>query len=290
MTFSANYAGNRGELNTLKAWGKFVRDSLVAAGWTVTNDTGQTNWDTLAAVPTTAGAAAWMMLQSGDALAPYFVKISVYFTSAGAQAGYMTVGMSAATDGAGNLVGPGVVPGVGIYNSIAVPWSVLIRADAGNFCLAFQESPALIEAAPDMDLVCLERSRDAAGANTGEFVYLVHASSSSSSSYGNAFVMFPGIGSTIRYAGNGAMCHAIPTNTTGGVPIFIGKGYALVSPVFPLCGRLANPCIQVAACYMHDIPIGSVVPVEIYGQTRTYRAMSQSGLLANQVRALMLWE
>ena len=263
--------------------GTFAITGLGTGTFTVTNTNGVSNTgqsgvgtNTVVAPPTapgqTAGYETW---QSNDALSSIFpIRIRVlYYNSTTQYAATLQTGwtIGTATDGAGNLLG--VTTGgfwcYGTQNGTSSQENDYFwyGTQGGNFAAIMQRGH--VQAG---EMVVIERSHDPTGADTAEYVTIFGS--------GGGSTRWSGFNSLIRlsattYVGGPWEQYMLPClipsdQGTAGVGSTVVGGNAVISPVWPEVGRIANPMRLLAVAHYPEVGEGTIAQMTLYGATQSY--------------------
>lgn len=148
---------------TFRAWGSAISAALASIGWVQTADTGQINWTSVTkpvAINTPAGYEIWRMNDSLQSTKPVYLKIEY---GSGASTGYASMWITVGTgsNGAGTLTGQ-----VGTQRQIG-PAGPSTASVASYFSGTSSRLTAYLWDNTYHTLIMVERSHDAAGADTG---------------------------------------------------------------------------------------------------------------------------
>jgi hypothetical protein len=255
-----------------------LRSAFIAAGWVQTTDTGQIDLTTNVATP--ALGASYQMYRADDALqatAPIFCRVSM---NGGGHAAF-TVQLGTSTNGAGTLTGTVTTIVTNNYNGIAAassfPHNGFSYGDPGNIWVAMNARIVQTSALGFLQFFAIERSKDLAGVDTGDYVTLLMGGANAAHRY-----------QSIHYTHgltNAELFWPVPFPYTSLSSAFGGFGGAL--PVLPMFGKIARPMMNVAVCKINDYQDFSNVPIVTYGATRYYKVFnSDSGSSSNNVSGM----
>lgn len=275
-TITGNYVFDNSSLTNFKNWAQAISSAFSTLGWVQTTDTGQVNWSTIAAVP--SSAYVFEIWKSADTLSttlPIFVKVWYGFTATIPRL-QMTIGTG--SDGAGNIVG---------QVTTGSPWTLTtLTTNQGStvFPCFFSGSPGefrmwmwgTVNASPATGvLVVIERSKDSNGNSTSDYFTTAWAVQNNSGllSYQQT-IMQTGVGN--RDSG------IITIGLTSGSGTGSAFGTVAAFPVFPLIGKIGNPMLGLmSACAGDASPNSTVTVSSMYGTTHTYLTVggtSSSGI------------
>jgi hypothetical protein len=260
-----------------RSWGSAISAALAATGWTATTDTGQINWTTVTtpAVATFAGYEVWKWSDTNQTACPVYMKIR-YGNNANATKGPMIeVTVATGSDGAGNLTGnsTGAIALVSTGDSLAGQGGVnTFECDytnaAGRFGMLLYRDLTAVNGAM---FLSIERSCDNSGAYTASYVTVT--ANKVGGNCNQWTLMAQGTGGVWRVNNNtntmatGQICCAsVSANTTATT---FGTNTAF-SPVFPLLGKIDNPCRNVGVVKTGDQSEGATFTVNLYGVSHTF--------------------
>lgn len=252
---------NTGDAN-FRTWGKAVSDRLAAFGWVKTADTGQIDWATVttpSAYNTARGYEVWRMADALQAQAPVFMKLEYGSGSGGSPAALgIWITLGTATNGAGTLtgqVGTRVQFSFSNEPSSTVAYRCVFSGDPGRFgmCLGVNTENANVYL-----WVVVERSKDAAGADTAEGVYRCGASWAG---WQSQFLPMTGI---VPANENNLGCMG-PGAGTG-----MSGSDVVLYPIYPFNIDMKPPIRGAAGYFKSDLPQDYTVQGSIYGLTQTF--------------------
>ena len=276
-TATGNYVADNSTLANFKSWAMAISAAFSAFGWTQTTDTGQVNWSTISAVPSSAYVyEVWKAADTQAATPPIFVKMEYGYSST--QVGIrVTVGTS--SNGSGGITGAVSFNAAIVTNNGAVfanqgstAYACYFSGDAGEFrMLLWSLNNTTLGVTTAFGI---ERSKDATGAKTTDYFTSLAASSASNMS-ANVRQQTTLTGGTVTSMElNFVTCSA----TTGSNTAAFG-GTVAAFPVFPLIGKLGNPMLGWMNCVGSDVADGATVTVaSMYGGTHTFIATKSAGL------------
>ena len=257
---------NAGDAN-FRAWGKAISDRFAAFGWAKTADTGQIDWATVLAPTSTnqiRGYEVWRMNDALQAQAPVFLKIE-YGSSAAIMSGpslWFTLGTgSNGTGGLTGQVGTRVVQYLYNEASTTTAYRCIFSGDAGRFnmCLGLTR-----DSSDHFLWINIERSKDAAGADTGEGVHRCgRAYNGQHSQFLPVSGPIPPNEGDIGCVGPGA-----GAGSTG--------ADVMLYPVFPFNVKMLNPVRGAVGYVKSDITQDFQVQASIYGLNQTFYVVGHS--------------
>jgi len=249
-----------------KGWCKPISEFLAACGLVKTADTGQVNgytWATLPAPPATNNNNFYEIWRFDDPLQatlPVFIKLW-YGNSSNPLAGSycFSVAIGTGSDGAGNLTGTvWTTPGMGCQSGVNTTLYASCLSGGPNRIVfgLFRD----LGAQPS-GVISIERSHDAAGNDTAEYIFVTCGYAWYSNGIGwQQRVYVPGTG-------------WVPTGWTEGISFLSSinalgsfNGYTPVSPAFPVFGKIGNPSSQLFVARYNDVAEGQQCNVQIYNQ------------------------
>lgn len=258
---------------TFRAWGSAVAVKLAAMGLVQTADTGQINWATVlkpGAANTAMGYEIWRFADALQATKPIMLKIEYGSGSATANPGmWITVGT--ATNGAGVHTGPTssrLQSGAGAAQVAAE--NCLFSGDTNRMAVHLFFNGA----ASRHIMIGVERSKDAAGADTGEGVYITVGSIGSGAGTQRQEYYQWGIGTAGTESDLGIMVPRVGSGASG--PDFA------VFPQFHAQGILLPHGLLYLGYFTATVIANSTIAITVYGAVRTYYALA---LVTNPNRA-----
>lgn len=265
-TFTQNCVEDNSTLANFKQWAQFISNGFGASccNWTQTADTGQVNWSTIGAVP--SSTYVYEVWKQSDALTSslqIFVKVEYGFSTTSARVRF-TVGTG--SNGSGTITGAlataQFLAGVNLWsmaNQGATQYPCYISGDGAEIRILMWNT--LTVGTYNM-YFAIERSKDAAGANTGDYATGLCGSNNNISQQS---ILATGLVSPAetRFITTGT------TQTTGAS----FNGTVAAFPVFPMIGKLGNPMLGTMAVNASDVADNSQVTVaSMYGTTHNYVA------------------
>lgn len=265
--------GTSPAISNFNAFYASFQAAIIALGWVQTSDTGQVNFTTNAATPAEGTYTLYQIFRMDDALqatAPVYLKIFYHY------AGTSTVvppslsfQLAFATDGAGNLTGdftPLIAARAG--SGTATAYTHFGSGDGSRLWILLSAYVTATSADSAIQLFfSVERSKDANGLDTADFVTLNVTGSVDAA--GRQITLHRTYGAT---AAENRWAAALPYTSANAS--YGGAGGTF--PVFPLCGRLENPLLNIAVGKRSDFPNASNVVVDGYGTARTYKAFNSA--------------
>lgn len=247
-----------------RAWGSALAAQLAAVGLIQTADTGQINWTTVSAplANSSAGFEVWRFNDALQATAPVYIRID--YASAGSAstpALWFTIGTS--TDGAGNIRPDGLVQlqARGASSSASL-FNSYISGAANR--IAFSQWTTGTGVAI---FFSLERTKDAAGADTNDGL-LIHWSDSAHNAIKGRYYQI-GVGSPGE---NNTLGILMPSVGTG-----IDGANTSVYPAYVPRGPFLPYGMNFFAYFHVDIPALVSFTMTVYGATRTMLPLGNQG-------------
>ena len=269
-TSTGNFVCDNSSLANFKNWAQAISNAFAAMGWTQTTDTGQVNWGSIASVPSSTYVyEVWKAADGLAATLPIFIKMEYGFS--GTQVGVrVTVGTS--SNGSGTITGA-VANGFSAQlitnnanfnsNQGATTFPCYFSGTAGEFRMLMW-----LNGAATPFLFCIERSKDATGANTADYFTIVWCSSA---------MRQQTITSALTVTTFETQVMGFTGSANNGTGAFGGTVAAF--PLFPLIGKLGNPMIGVMAVIASDVADATSVTVaSMYGSTHTYISAKTGGV------------
>lgn len=270
-TATSNLVHDNSSLANFKAWAQFIFDAFnTTAGWTQTGDTGQT-------APSAAGSVGtyyflFNMADSLESSCPVFVKVTYGTNGSTVQ---FTVQVGQGSDGSGNLTGATTSAGRnGLTSNQGVStFPCFASGDSGSIRILMWQSGSLSTGF----FFAVERSKDATGANTADYVTYVSGDSNSTPAGTNW--NFQSL-----VAGNPNAAPNLCTLSNGGlitlniwnVSQFFNAQVAAF-PCIPMVGYPGNPMLDVCGCAYQDVTDGATsITVTMYGGSHNFIAVKQN--------------
>lgn len=269
-------------LANFKNWAKAISDFFATIGWTKTADTGQVNWATIGAVPS-PGALVYEIWQPGDALTPFYLKIYYGVSTNYSNCPRIVIQIGTGTSGAGALTGY-ITSSFDNNNfvitvtSTTTGWDCRFSGDASriNIMLYRDETQTYQQM-----FFGVERSIDASGNYTSDYVTLLGCTGSTNANSHYVFQQSLVFGLGVGYAitpGTYPWIGLRNQSTSSGN--FIGN--IPIGPVFPDVGYFGNPMTIVACGSPSDFTEAATYTIAAanmpYGVAHTYIA-TKRGIL-----------
>ena len=234
-----------------RAWGKQLSDAIGAC-LTKTADTGQVDWTTV--TKPASNVYVYEVYRFNDALqatAPVFLRVE-YGTASSNPIVRITVG--SATDGAGNLRGmtTAVMPSISTGNLSANPATTWVCYKDGAFTLAWGMNTGPTNQPAGLWVV--ERSRDSAGASTGDGLFCIYGGPTNPQ------------GTTFSYPLNAVATQTGPSCLTNSLQSQQSSSSAVVNVFNWFCFTPDIHNLTAAASYkLGEIPACSEIDVAVVG-------------------------
>jgi hypothetical protein len=271
------YSGTASSSAAIKAWAQFIEDTLVAGGWVVTTDTGQTLPSALVGLTTANTKAGYRIYRMNDPLQatyPVFMRIDYGGgTNVGNSPGiWVTIGTG--SNGAGTITGilwnggsvaaPSVLSGgnstTQLTNSYGSAGSS--RAMIALFIQAASQAYPLV--------FTIGRTKNSQGQDTGDGLLLVYTGSGGSPNYldTSRYIVYAGGVQPLAERGlSYILTYQSPTQTFA--PGDIGVGI-----VIHFKGIAQQPGTQILITNSNDVSAEGVIKMILYNATRTYVQLS----------------
>lgn len=281
-----SYVADNSSLANFQSWTGALFTAIESLGWLQTADTGQAA-NPLAAVP--SSTYVYRVYKANDALAstmPIYMKVMVGFSATSPRIQFV---VGNASDGAGNITGPGTA-NAGITfvvtaqqtNNGSATFPCYFSGHAGEFRMYMWRNSA--GNGPSC-IFGIERSKSSGGADTGDYVTVFGASAGGNLPT-NPWTSSGGVSTTSSQQSFSAaymfrpQCNINmhpPTNTTQSDNGVVGS-----LPCFPVVGNLGNAMLGLAGACAADATDGAVVTVaSMYGSTHSYLG-AQNGTIMNR--------
>lgn len=161
-----------------RAWGKAISDSLQAVGIVKTADSGQIDWDTVAAPTATSTQMGYEIYRFNDTIqstAPVFIKLA--FGSGGNGATYPALWISIGTgsDGSGTLTGEILSAKQNQINYTETVTTHYISGSSNRFVISIQGTSSGYQI-----ILTVERTHNSSGSDTSNGVMVNRIAASSS--------------------------------------------------------------------------------------------------------------
>lgn len=269
---TSNLVHDNSTLANFQSWAQFIFNAFsVTAGWTQAADTGQTAPSAAASV-----GSFYFIFKMADALqatCPVFVKIS-YGTNGttvqfAVQVGQGSNGSGTLTGAVSNNVGNSLTTNEGVST-----FPCYASGDSGSIRIFMWQSGSQNTGF----LFGVERSKNASGVNTAEYVTFLAADANSNS--GNFFwawqhLLAGNVNPQPTLTGSGVAGWPIIAPPPGGTLNFNGTTAAI--PFLPLPGKPGNPLLDWAGTAYGDVVEGQTnITVSIYGANHNYISTKQN--------------
>lgn len=258
---------------TFRTWGSEVSSALTAMGIPKTTDTGQIDWVTVVkptAINTPAGYEIRKFNDTLQATAPVFFKLEYGAGSSIARpALFLTVGT--ASNGSGTLSGQlSSRLTISAFASSTTLHSCLFSGTASRMGVAL-----FTTFASAAFFFAVERTKDITGTDTAEGILLTTFD-----------------GNNVRYNQFIPYSFAVPApQTESGILVpfaatsgNFGADVGLYPNFFFKGGIVLNPGVTHLGYFHTDFVVGSLVPVPMYGTTRSYYCLGNNPSIVNVAR------
>lgn len=253
LTLTAVSGGSSGTVTATNASG--VSETHAGSGTTTA----------ISASPATS-ALVYEVWQATDALAstlPIIVKLE-YGTSGTANAPQFAITAATGSNGSGTLTGNVSARNVSASNSAGatgVGAASIFSGSSSQFAIAMFLNPV---SGSNGFFFAIERAHNSSGADTSSyFMVLSIANNSGTHLPTQQIVQLPANGGTLT--AETAFITAMTTLSSG----LVGTNIAL-APVFPVIGKLDNPCMALAFSKGGDVIEGATVVVPYFGSNHTF--------------------
>lgn len=263
-----------------------ISNAMSAVGWAKTADTGQI--DTATATKPASGIAAgyeiWAMTDALQSTSPVFIKLNYKMYSATFPSVDISIGN--ATNGAGNLAGPGASYVTTMFANTGpagVYYPTMASGAPNRVCMILGANTA---SAQWNAWFSVEREKNADGTDNGSSAVLLVSVAFNNS--GRGFRVFFD-GSATHGDGNYVTPTTVLYNSSGGTLSY--RGSIPVSPLFLVSGKVYPPGIGMMAYHQSDIAKLSLFAVSVYGAVHNYMALGVPYVDGGSYTAgAMLWE
>jgi hypothetical protein len=257
-TFST--APSQADDATFRVWGKAISDALTAVGVAKSGDTGQIDWAavvTPAAGNTSKGYEIRVFADALQATVPIFIKIE-FGSGAAATSPALWITVGIATDGAGTLTGAVTTRRqLTTAGNSATTYVNRVTGETNRVALWTWTDAGVVTYAMQ---VSIERTHDAAGADTNEGFTLLSGFGSSAQVQLVTFLFGTGVVSTETL-----LPALLPSVGTGAS----GAAVALY-PIFPTKGVYLNPLANVLIAFQANVTPGTPISFTYYGATKAF--------------------
>lgn len=259
----------------MRAWSKFIFDTMITGGWVQTADTGQIDFTTVTKPTAANQARGYFIVRMADTLqatVPIFVRIDIGSSSAiNAMGVWITIG--AGSDGAGTITTKylnsptGSPPPIGTNSNSSTVVRPMSFGSAGGTGSRVHICIGLDIDAPSASFAIafsLERTKSSSGEDSAEGIVLYY--SSSSASWNRSQYLFASQVPQPPVEQGLAHVHGIRTpgaqsqNVGGSIP-------------FPIAGITQQPVKGVLVIRAGDWTIGHRQQALVYGALITYQAL-----------------
>lgn len=282
QTRSTGNVANDAEFRT---WGKFFSDSLEAAGWTKTADTGQINWTTVTKPVGTNTAAGYEVRKSPTLGGSQDLYVKLEFGTAGGATNvalWHTLGTG--SNGAGTLTGVVTTRTQVPSSNLANAAEDLVSATGNYFALETVHTGA---ATSNAILLVVERLTDADGA------YLTDGWIVTSCGINNGYTQSlksTGVFTGVAQVGLG---YIPPSYAGSGGVVMVGTAMPNTSgAAYPMLALLWAPIAHAGSGVTHSIAIFPGLAARTYrgSYLSLPQAYTSARVLPSNVAPLILWE
>jgi hypothetical protein len=270
-------------LTNFKAWAMAVSSALSSFGWTLSSDTGQVNWSSIAAVP---GSAAWVyeVWQPNDGLTNFYLKVEYGNTAANTNSPGLRLTLGTGTNGAGTLTGfvtsalaTNVTSAVTTNNS--TPFECDFSGAAGRFSAMLWRNGT---GSNMQQLFTVERSLNSSGTYTSTHVTLLVLGTSNVGQWARQQSIVFGVGASPVVPQNSSVGGLLTRPFNSGGNSYGFNNSIPFDLVTPCVGFFDYPLTTVGAANAPDVSEGVTFTVTVYGSSRTYMpAKTSSTAFAN---------
>lgn len=272
-TAPANFT-NSSDAN-FRTWGSYFAARFAAVGLVQTTDTGQINWTTVTApgaASTYQGYEVWRFADTLQATAPVYIKIEYGSSTSSANNPGIRVQFGSGSNGSGTLTGNLSTTYLASATAVAGACSAFGSGDTGRFCICY----GFTTAGGYGMFFGFERSKNAAGEDTGEAVLAIFNNTTvSGSSTGTKF--YPVWSTTLGDIG--------PTTAITAPALFLPTASAtsgaqtVVAPILHSKGIFMAPGMNFLG-YQTAGPVPNSSPsIYMYGNAHTYYCLPASSAL-----------
>jgi hypothetical protein len=266
---SVNLVSDNSTVSNFKSWAQAISSFFATAGWTQSADTGQVDWTTISAAPSTS--YVYEIWEPNDSLTNFYLKVEY-----GDENGPMIrLSIGTATNGAGALtgyvMGPYVAaPGGGNSPSASATYPCYFSGAAGRISVLMWRAGG----SNCTQLFAIERSVNSSGTYTGSHVTMAL------SGYSDAGT--PYTQQTLVFAVGVAPAQSVGGTGTGngGMPCKAFRLGQSVSGAFnssipletiaPMIGYYDYPLTVAGIAPIGNVTDGQIITTTVYGVTRTY--------------------
>jgi hypothetical protein len=262
-------------LANFKAWAQALSTAFSTFGWVQSSDTGQVNWNSIAAAPA-AGTFVYEIWTMNDSLSTSNpVAVKVEYGSGGSTAiPTMAVTVGSGSNGSGTLTNANtrqVIGGGSSGGGLTTTFECDFSGTAGRI------SFIMFRAFTFPMFFSIERSHDANGNDTSSYVsVLLSGNGVAPSKCGQQTILPQANGGPLNFESLGLTVQT--TNTTA---TFANS--TAVAPFWPFVGKLDNPLLGAVCLKTGDFSDGAQVSVQMYGASHNFLVIKSSlGSWANQ--------
>lgn len=275
-TLNASCVCDNSSLANFKNWAQEISTAFSTLGWVQTSDTGQVNWSTIAAVPSSTYVyEIWKANGSNASSMPIYVKVGYGFSST-VPAVEITVGTG--SNGSGTITGV-VTTGapleptlLTLTNKGATTFQCYFSGSADDFRMYMWGASASNQLG---ELWVIDRSKNSSGADTASYFTVCVACSIETTGIASNKGMQQSLSAAQLSSQHTCLC----TTTVDGV-VTTGANWGTVAayPVFPDVGQVGNPLLGLMKIYAGDGADTNTVTVNsMYGSSHTYVVVKDTG-------------
>lgn len=281
LLYTNNHVFHNATNTAFRDWGSGIANGFNDAGWVQVTATGQVDWSTVsvnASATTSWGFEIWRMNDSLQATSPVYLRIDYGSGSAvNTPRAWLQLG-SGVSDNVLTGIISGQLPCSPTANSGANTWGTFYCGSNGHiaYCGAPQSANGWAFG--------IERTHDAAGADTGEGVLLLGTTGSAAwyQQYWN--------------------CKTGPTANDNSLGAYMPpQGYGAtgdtvtVYPIYLQRGSFTNPSLNYMVAFVQSVTGYTTLQIPLYGNTHTYLALTSMGpgtvtRSSTNTALLMRWE
>jgi hypothetical protein len=263
-------------LPNFKSWAQAISTAFSTFGWLQSSDTGQVNWGTISAVPSSA-AFVYEIWQPNDGLTNFYAKVE-YGNFYGTNSPCIRVTLGTGTNGAGTLTGF-VTSAFPVANVALTPPSTSTTYEcdftggAGRMGVMMWR----VGGNNSTQVFAIERSVDSSGAYTSGSITLyvcgppAFNDATNPSAAQQTILLGVGVGPTVnRTTARSGMNVATRILNWWGLSSSAFNGFIPFDTLSPAIGYFDQPLTQIGFAFATDMAEGVPFTTTLYGATRTY--------------------
>lgn len=271
-TTTTNVVCDNSSLANFKSWGQAIGAALTTLGWVQTADTGQVNWGTIVAVP--SSTYVYEIWRANDALQssmPIFMRIEYGFSSTSPR---IQVTVGTASNGSGTITGqvvssaPWALTSTTFANLGATTFPCYFSGTSAEFRMMMWATNGANPSGSlsQCTLLVIERSKDTSGNNTADYVTVATLQ--------NLVTNQAGFQQSFSASATGRRSTGVNAITLNfGANSGTAFGTTAAYPVFPDVGKVGNQMLGLMTVYAADVTDQSIcTAASMYGSTHTYIA------------------